>query len=314
MNFTSVSAFTDNSAASSGLRTVSFGPNGLRVVWRLLIFASLIAVLLSAAVLIRNGGLQGLQEARKRSANATPTPLLLGGAELSVFVLLCLTTRIMAKIEHRKFGVYGLPLRRAFRKEFWVGSLLGFGMISATLLVMFLCGVFRINGLAVHGATLVTSMLAWLAAFLLAGLFEEFLLRGYLQFTLGEGIGFWPAAFVLSTLFAYGHSFNPHETLVGVIATGLFGLLLCLFLRRTGNLWCAVGFHMAYDWGQTFYGVPDSGMVTYHSTLSSSFHGPVWLTGGIVGPEASVLTPIALATTAVIFSYLWRAKATPHTA
>jgi uncharacterized protein len=30
-----------------------------------------------------------------------------------------------------------------------------------------------------------------------------------------------------------------------------FGLLFCLSLRRTGSLWWAVGFHAAWDWGQT---------------------------------------------------------------
>ena len=93
------------------------------------------------------------------------------------------------------------------------------------------------------------------------------------------GIGFWPAAFVMSGVFALGHAFNPQETVVGVSAVVLFGLLLCLFLRRTGNLWCAVGFHAAYDWGQTFYGVPDSGIAPYHNLFSSVFNGPRWLTG-----------------------------------
>jgi hypothetical protein len=73
-------------------------------------------------------------------------------------------------------------------------------------------------------------------------------------------------------------------------------------LRRSGNLWCAVGFHAAYDWGQTLFGVPDSGIAPYHNLFNSAFSGPHWLTGGIVGPEASVLTPIALAVVAVVFS------------
>jgi hypothetical protein len=82
----------------------------------------------------------------------------------------------------------------------------------------------------------------------------------------------------------------------------LFGLLLCLFLQRTGNLWCAVGFHLGYDWGQMFYGVPDSGIVPYQNMLNSTLSGPAWLTGGSVGPEASFLTPLALLIVAILFS------------
>lgn len=87
----------------------------------------------------------------------------------------------------------------------------------------------------------------------------------------------------------------------------LFGLLLCLFLRTTGSLWCAVGFHLAYDWGQTaFYGVPDSGIVPNHNLLHSALTGPAWLTGGIVGPEGSIITPLVLLIAAVLFSRYYR--------
>jgi uncharacterized protein len=86
-----------------------------------------------------------------------------------------------------------------------------------------------------------------------------------------------------------------------------FGLLFCLFLRRTGNLWWAVGFHAGWDWGQTFfYGVRDSGIAPYHSLLNSTFSGPRWLTGGTVGPEASIFTPIVLLIAAIWFSLVYR--------
>jgi len=48
--------------------------------------------------------------------------------------------------------------------------------------------------------------------FLLVGLFEEFLLRGYTQFTLARGIGFWLAAVLLSTAFGASHLKNPEKT------------------------------------------------------------------------------------------------------
>ena len=115
-------------------------------------------------------------------------------------------------------------------------------------------------------------------------------------------MGFWPAAFLMSALFGLGHFFNSHESARGSATVVLFGLLLCLFLRRTGNLWCAVGFHIGYDWGQMFYGVPDSGIAPYQNMLNSTLSGPQWLTGGTVGPEASFLTPLALLVVALLFS------------
>ena len=47
-------------------------------------------------------------------------------------------------------------------------------------------------------------------------------------------------------------------------------------------------------------------MAPYHNLLNSAFSGLRWLTGGIVGPEASVLTPIALSLVALVFSRYYR--------
>ena len=291
---------------ASALKPIFVGPNGLRAGWRLLIFLALVGVLMASFVLIRNGGLQGFREARSHAGQITVTPLLLGGSEAAAFLVLCVATFIMAKIEHRKFREYGLPLRQALRKDFWIGCLSGFLALSGTLLAMFLLHGFRITGLALHGSAILSSVAAWGVAFLLVGLFEEFAFRGYIQYTLASGIGFWPAALMMSGLFGVGHAFNPGETGVGSVATAMFALLFCLFLLRTGNLWLAVGFHAAWDWGQTFYGVPDSGIVPYHNVFRSAFSGPRWLTGGTVGPEASVLCPIALLVVALVFSRYYR--------
>jgi len=257
-------------------------------------------------VLARSGGIQGFLDQQKQLRQITITPSLLGESDAITFLIVCIATLVMAKIERRKFGEYGLPLRRALSKEFCIGTAFGFSAISGTLLAVFLLHGFRITGFALHGTAIFSSATAWVLAFVAVGLFEEFICRGYVQYTLASAVGFWPAAFVISGLFGLAHAFNPGETAVGAISAGLFGILLCFFLRRTGNLWCAVGFHAAWDWGQMFYGVADSGLQPYHNVFSSTFRGPAWLTGGSVGPEASVLTPIALVIVALIFSHYYR--------
>jgi membrane protease YdiL (CAAX protease family) len=299
------------SKPASGMRSLFLGPRGLRAVWRLLIFIGLLLALFGGTALLRNGGLQGIRDTQKHLGSITMTPLLMGVSETIAFAILCLATLVMGRLENRKFREYGLPLRGALGKDFGIGCLFGFLSISGTLLVMYLLHGFRITGFALHGRAIPSALTAWAIAFVMVGLFEEFLNRGYIQYTLACGIGFWPAAFVMSAFFAFGHAFNPHETLAGVASVMLFGLLLCLFLRRSGTLWCAVGFHAAYDWGQTLFGVPDSGIAPYHNLFNSALSGPHWLTGGIVGPEASVLTPIALALVALVFSRSYRENRYP---
>jgi membrane protease YdiL (CAAX protease family) len=127
-------------------------------------------------------------------------------------------------------------------------------------------------------------------------------LRGYSQYTLARGIGFWPAALILSSAFGLIHLRNGGEQWPGLLAAAFIGLFFCLTLRRTGTLWFAIGFHAAWDWGETFfYSVPDSGMVAPGHLLSSSLRGPQWLSGGSVGPEGSILCFLVIAATWVAF-------------
>ena len=94
------------------------------------------------------------------------------------------------------------------------------------------------------------------------GFTEETMLRGYAQFTITRGVGFWWGAIVLALLFGLMHRPNPGESPVGLASVVGAGLIFCLSLWYTGSLWWAVGFHAAWDWGQSyFYGTADSGMV-----------------------------------------------------
>ncbi len=284
---------------------VFFGSNGLRAGWRFMIFLIILQAMSTGLGL----ALRWLHFGGQRGAGAPRvlTPLATVQFEAISFLFVCLATWIMAKIEHRKFGEYGLPLRSGLQKHFWEGALWGFLGISGTLLTIFALHGFRITGLAIHGPTILGATAGWSLAFLLVGLSEEFTFRGYAQFTLTSGMGFWPSAFLLSALFALLHLGNPGETTFGLLSVVVFGLLFCWILWRTGDLWWAVGFHAGWDWGQTFfYGVHDSGLAPYHNLLNSEFFGPTWLTGGTVGPEASIFCPIALGIVALLLSLKYR--------
>jgi uncharacterized protein len=232
--------FPTRSHPTSGLQLVFIGPNGLRAGWRMLIFVALIVVLLAGFVLVRSGGLQGFRDAQKHAAQVTVTPLLLGGSEAIAFVLF--VCGYFHHGEHRASQIQRIRAGTASSLEKRLLGRLPIGLAGDQRHAV--CDVLT-SRFSSHRTAMLYSLIGWGIAFLLVGLFEEFLNRGYLQYTLASGIGFWPAALVMSGLFALGHAFNPNETATGVGTVVLFGLLLCLFLRRTGNLWCAVGFHAA---------------------------------------------------------------------
>jgi membrane protease YdiL (CAAX protease family) len=213
---------------------------------------------------------------------------------------------IMGVLERRPFGIYGLPGTSAFGARFWQGILWGLAMISAIILLIRLLGGFSFGSLALSGTEVWKYAGLWGIVFLCVGSFEEFGFRGYVQFTLASGLEFWPAATTLSAAFGLLHLGNGGEDRVGAVSVFVIGMFFCLTLRRTGNLWFAVGLHAAFDWGETFlYSVPDSGLVAPGHLLNSSFHGPVWLTGGTVGPEGSVMAFAVVAIAAVIFSRVY---------
>jgi membrane protease YdiL (CAAX protease family) len=217
-----------------------------------------------------------------------------------------LPARVLGAVEKKPFGTYGLPRQGMLSKPFWLGLAWGIVALSVLMLLMRVAGVFSFGTPALHGARALKFAAFWGAYFLLVGFFEEFTFRGYTQFTLARGMGFWPAALLLSFIFGAVHLNNPGEAWVGALCAGLIGLFFCFTLRRTGSLWFAVGMHASWDWGESYlYSVPDSGgMVTGH-LLNSGFHGARWLTGGSVGPEGSVLVFVVIAASWLVFDRVY---------
>jgi membrane protease YdiL (CAAX protease family) len=226
------------------------------------------------------------------------------GAFLAAFLL--------SVLEGRNFGEYGLPLRRDSAKHFLQGAVFGVAEISAVLGALAALGYYHFGALELQGGAILKWALIWGIIFLIVGLYEEFAFRGYAQFALQQGIGFWPAAVALSCWFGLKHWSNPGETPAGIVGVILSGLFWCFTLRRTGSLWFAVGMHASFDFGETFlYSVPDSGQIFPGHLSSATVAGPNWLTGGSAGPEASIFDFLVIAAFFVIFHRFYPQAASP---
>jgi uncharacterized protein len=281
-------------AAADVAVKVFIGPNGLRAGWRLLLFifmAVIVGYLLSRIL---------------PSAAQGPIPWGFIRGEGIGFLALVLAGAVMARVENRSFADYGLPLRGTFGARFWFGALWGFVGLSALLLAIRAEGGFTFGTVALAGKRLAAYAALWAIAFLLVGLVEEFLVRGYALYTLATGMGFWPSALLLSVIFGAGHLRNPQESWAGGLAAALVGFFFCFTVRRTGDLWFAIGLHAMWDYSESFlYSVPDSGVMVQGHLLNSSFHGPAWLTGGSVGPEGSAVVFVVIGVMFVIFDRLY---------
>src|SRR6202140_976395 len=273
--------------SSKGLNQIFSNAEGLRAGWRLLLY-----------MVITAGFFLGLKFLLMQFYRPTPEKFSFESllySEVICFISPFGAAVVMSFLEHRPVGVYGLPVQQAFGKLFWQGFLLGFLEITAVVGLIYAFGGYVFGPLALHGAQVAHWAVLWLLCLIFVGLFEEFLFRGYSLFTLSTGVGFWPAAILLSLLFAAVHLENSGEGRVGVAGVFVVGLLWCFTVRRTGSLWFAVGMQAAFDFGETFlYSVPDSGVVLPGHLSNATLHGPAWLTGGTVGPEASVFDFVLL--------------------
>ena len=299
------------SSTSSGSSPVmapgSFSPSvfhnerGLRSGWRLVIYAGGGAALWIGSMILLATFLPSLR-------GRTSPWVLLVGESVSFAVAFCMAM-VMASLERRPVGVFGLPLRGAFGKLFWLGCLVGLGEVSLLIGLIAAFGGYSFGQVLLSGSSLLNMAIAWGIFFVVVGLLEEFLFRGYTQFTLADGIGFWPAAIALSCSFGLVHLRNPGEGWVGAVSVVAIGMVFCFALKRTGNLWFCVGMHAAFDYGETFlYSVPDSGVVFDGHLSSASLHGPAWLTGGSVGPEGTVFSFLTMGLVALAIHFLFPAK------
>jgi uncharacterized protein len=241
-------------------------------------------------------------------------PKILMAGELSFAAGAYLPAWFLSLMERRSFRSYGLPAQGAFSKLFWQGVLLGLAEISGVIGTIAAFGSYRFGSIAIHGIVLARYAVFWAVFFLVVGLVEEFQYRGYVQFTLSQAVGFWPAAVLLSVGFGVVHLANQGENWVGGAGVALTGLLWCFTLRRTGNLWLAVGMHASFDFGETFlYSVPDSGYLFPGHLSNATLAGPAWLTGGSVGPEASVFDFVTLILFFFVIHWLYPARSSKST-
>jgi membrane protease YdiL (CAAX protease family) len=295
--------------------SVFFGRFGLRAGWSSLIFVLLFivfAAILTITALAAAGKLPQIiadataQAIAPKVTAPHPIPDIRAldafMSDILQFAGLVFAAFALARIEHRRFSVYGISRNRL--SDFLPGAFWGLATLSLLIAILHATHLLVFDTRALHGAAVYSFGVKWLLAFLAVGLFEEYLSRGFLQFTLTRGvyglaekisptharaIAFTIAAFFMSLFFSAGHLHNARENPMGIVMTFLAAGIFSYALWRTGSLWWAIGFHMAWDWAQSFlYGVPDSGQISAGRLFHTHPAGNPLLSGGIDGPEGSV--------------------------
>jgi uncharacterized protein len=276
------------------LRGLFVNEQGLRAGWSVLIFLAIVVV-----VSALGGRLAGHFFPAKDMHVVSPETQI--PMEAALVFGLFIATWVMSKIEKRPVLSYGLTDSRRMRR-FFLGLAVGLLTISALVGVLWTTHLLVFDGRVLSGAAIWKYAALWAALDLLVAIFEEGLFRGYLLYTLTRGLNFWWAALITSLLFGAAHGLNPGESPLGLITTGVGGLVLCLSLWLTGSLWWAIGMHTGMNFAESYlYGVNDSGSVSQGLLASHPVGAPIW-SGGATGLEGSVYAVIVLL---VVAGGLW---------
>ena len=167
-----------------------------------------------------------------------------------------------------------------------VGLLTGFLLFCALVGIAALFDVYNIVG---PGDTreLVKDLIGMTV---LAAFMEELLFRGILFRWIEAFAGSWAALVVTSALFGLAHIFNANATWTSSLAIMVeAGALLGGAYMLARNLWVPMGLHAAWNFTQGFlFDVPVSGN-DMHGLVQAKLSGPVLLSGGPFGLEASMI-------------------------
>ena len=173
-------------------------------------------------------------------------------------------------------------------REVVLGLLVGAGLFSATMAILYICGAWTLAGVNPVGA------LGYpLVGALAAGVSEEIIFRGVFFRIVEESLGSWLALLLSAALFGLAHAPNPGATTVSTLAIALeAGITLAAGYMYTRRLWLVIGLHTAWNFTEGgIFGTSVSG-TDAHGLLTLQFHGPDLLTGGAFGPEASLVAVV----------------------
>jgi membrane protease YdiL (CAAX protease family) len=220
----------------------------------------------------------------------------IGLANLLAFVLVTPATYFAYWIYVRyleKRELTELGSSNAFQ-EIGLGSLIGFGLFSFIIAILWLLGLYRINGI---DFALLSFMGALVGAFVSA-FAQEMIFRAVIYRITEEWLGIWWALLISAWLFGLIHLSSAGATIFSALAVALqAGVVLAAVYALTHRLWMALGLHMAWDFANDgIFGVGVAGQSgqALHGLLQADLNGPKLLTGGAFGVEASIITLVVM--------------------
>jgi membrane protease YdiL (CAAX protease family) len=250
-------------------------------------------------------------EAAATAASAVVVVALTGGT-VSLAVLIA-----GRYIDRRRLRDFGVRIDREWWLDCGFGLALGAGLMTLLFVVGVGAGWVRITGTVRPRSGFAVRFLGLVVVFVVVGVYEELLLRGYLLTNAAEGLvrrlgdrGAVVGATLLSSLvFGLAHATNPNATALSTGVIVVAGVMLAAGYVLTGELAVPIGLHTTWNLFQGgVYGFPVSGLGVSASLVVVEETGPDLVTGGDFGPEAGLLGlgAMVVGTAAIAVWARWR--------
>jgi len=209
-------------------------------------------------------------------------------------VLMTILTIFYCKaIEKRSLYSMGFVRKKAFL-DYLIGGGIGILMISVSLLTAFLCGTITFEGYALGDG--LGLLLLFLLGFIIQGMSEEVLLRGYFMISVAGRNSVLLAVISNSVLFALLHIFNNGIAIIPLINLTLFGIFASLYTLKTDSIWGISALHATWNFMQgNVFGIKVSGIDTKVSLFSFRLKNVgTFINGGSFGLEGGLAVTLVL--------------------
>jgi membrane protease YdiL (CAAX protease family) len=205
--------------------------------------------------------------------------------------------------ENRHLVEIGLWLNRRSSENLLLGLAGGAASAALVLAPALLVGAAHLTPTPEDQPTVGT--IIFVSILLAAGsIGEELFFRGYGFQELLAAIGPWATVIPVVVIFGLLHGSNPGATWFSAANTAGFGILFGYAYLRSRDLWLPMGLHFGWNFTLPLFGVNVSGLRMKVTGYEMSWTaGSLW-SGGVYGPEASVLTSVVLI---ALFVYLYKA-------
>lgn len=213
---------------------------------------------------------------------------------IAIIALILSAFLILRFIDKRPFALLGINFSENWYKEFITGLFYGFVLVTLIFLILLFSGSAKLS-FGNIGMFSAKTFLKYLLTFIIAGILEELMMRGYLLQALIEGSRDWIAIFTTSLLFSLAHLSNENWAWNGTLSAFLGGILLSIMYIKTRSLWMPIGFHIAWNWTQSsFWGMNVSGLKVTDTIFNTYLTSENLFNGGALGPESSLVAIVLL--------------------